>query len=85
MLTVVFNEVYIISGFILECKKDLFRFAETWILPDVPESFIALNHYNIAGTDTLGDTRKHGVYILVCKKRHKFCCINVWAVQFSFF
>ena len=71
-----FLKVYFVSDFILEHNLDLFGVAETWLLPEVPDSFIAINHCNIVRTDTRGDTRKHGVCIYV-RKGIIFISLNV--------
>ena len=61
----VFNKVNVISDFLHEHKLDIFGVAETWLLPDVPDSFVSISNYGIIRTDTQGDTSKHGVCIYI--------------------
>ena len=62
------NKVNLISDFMNEHSLDVFGVAETWLLPDVPDSFVAIINYGIARTDTCGNTRKHGVCVYVHKR-----------------
>ena len=46
----------------------IFGVAETWLLPNTPDSFVSINGYNIVRSNTPGDIRKHGVCMYI--KQH---------------
>jgi hypothetical protein len=46
---------------LLDSKVDIFGIAESWLLPGVLDSFVAVKGYYILRTDTLGTVAKHGV------------------------
>ena len=72
----IFNKIHILSDFLFEHRLDIFGAAETWLLPDVPDSFVAIDNYTIVRSDTPGDARKHGMCVYV--KRHKFYIFGSW-------
>ena len=60
----------------VDFNLDMLGIAETWLLSDVPDSFISIPNYCIARTDSRGDSRKHGVCIYI-KKVINFVSVDV--------
>jgi hypothetical protein len=44
---------------------DIFCIAESWLLPNVPDSFVHILGFRIVRTDTVGIVPKHGVCIYI--------------------
>lgn len=61
----IINKLSMLSDLLVEHSLDLFGVAETWLLPDVPDSFVSISQYNIVRADTQCNTRKHGVCIYI--------------------
>ena len=47
---------------------DVMAVAETWLLPDVADSFVSIPGYNIYRVDTTSGVAKHGVCVYICSK-----------------
>ena len=81
----IFNKVHIIYEFLLDNNLDFFGVAETWLLPDVPDSYVSIDGYRIVRSDTPTDTRKHGVCAYVRNNVHfselDVTCSNVCAIH----
>ena len=82
----------VLFDFVVGCGLGLFGVAETWLLPDVPDSFVALSGYALVRCDTTSGVRKHGVGLYI-KSDIKFrfldegcanvCCVHL--VDFDVF
>ena len=62
------NKLQILSDFVIESKLDLLGLAETWLVPEILDSYISIRGYCLVRCDTTSGVRKHGVclYLRSC-------------------
>lgn len=74
-----------ISDLLEENNIDIFGICESWLLPDIPDSFVSIGNFNISRADSKSNSRKHGVCVFI--KSHishiciNTCCDNVCAIH----
>jgi hypothetical protein len=59
------SKVDYVSLFIEECELDVVVVGETWLVPDVASSFVAVEGFTLVRGDTNSLVRKHGVCIYI--------------------
>jgi hypothetical protein len=48
-------------------KLDILAISETWLIPSIPSSFVAICNYNLIRGDTSSNVRKHGALLYIHK------------------
>ena len=85
----VINKIPLISDFLENNNIDIFGICESWLLPNIPDSFVNISNFSITHTDSNNQTRKHGVCIYV--KSHishtsiNTSCDNVCAITYNLY
>ena len=61
------NKLHLLSDLIFEQRLDLLGIAESWLLPEILDSFVSLGDFHLVRRDTVSNVRKHGVCLYIKK------------------
>ena len=86
------KKLHMLFDFVVGSDLDVLGVAESWLTPDVPESFVSMDGYGLVRCDSESGVSKHGVCLYI-KRNIKFrfldegcgnvCCVHL--VDFDLF